>query len=92
LINAYQCIESKIKALPETLTRYLAPARISHQIDIEMALQPNILPFGHILVWQNAVTAPPCGLSRRRADCHLCGAFEIRANYQEHKQRVNSSF
>lgn len=45
--------------LPVTFTRYLAPVTISQRIDIEMAPQLNILPFGHTLAWQNAVTAHP---------------------------------
>ncbi|MGL6411174.1 hypothetical protein ACSZMR_14480 [Aeromonas veronii] len=40
-------------------TRYLAPVTIPQLIDIEMAPQLNILPFGHTLVWQDAVTTHP---------------------------------
>lgn len=45
--------------LPVTFTRYLAPVTVSQLIDIEMAPQLNPLPFGHTLVWQDAVTAHP---------------------------------
>lgn len=39
--------------------RRSAPATLSQLIDIKMAPQLNILPFGHTLAWQNAVTAHP---------------------------------
>ncbi len=91
LSNSSQCIESG--AMPPSKNRYphFSP---SHSLPTDSYRDDPATPYPR----QNAVTAHARGLSSgaHGADCQLCNrcglAFLIRANNQEHKQGVSSSF
>ncbi|MFM5016968.1 hypothetical protein [Aeromonas veronii] len=91
-------IESGDLPLPKTFTRYFPPATVCQLTHIGMTPQPHIRSFGIPLFGNTRlpITLVDYHSGAHGADCQLCGGcrlvFLIRANNQEHKQGVSSSF